>query len=120
MSKTTIYNYNPLEMMEKLLNNTNPIIQNRDYFIDEKDNEYLLELPVAGFTQNAISVEVDENVLVISGEDSESYWTKDFVKKFKFPAGANPDSISAKITDGILKIIISKKKESLPKKIKIS
>jgi HSP20 family protein len=118
MSRTTIYN--PLEMMERILGNTNPVIQSRGHFVDEKDNEYLLELPVAGFTQKDISVEVDGNLLVINGEDNESYWTDDFVKKFKLPAGADPDSVSAKISDGILKITISKKKESIPKKIKIS
>ena len=77
-------------------------------------------MPVAGFTQEDISVEIDGNLLVISGEDIESYWTDDFVKKFKLPIGADPDSVSAKISDGILKITISKKKESIPKKIKIS
>lgn len=118
MSRSTIYN--PLEMMEKILNNTNPVIQSRGHFVDEKDSEYLLELPVAGFTQEDISVEIDGNLLVISGEDNESYWTDDFVKKFKLPIGADPDSVSGKISDGILKIKISKKKESMPKKIKIS
>jgi len=118
MNKTTIYN--PLEMMERIFNNTNPVIQSRGHFVDEKDSEYLLELPVAGFTQKDISVEVNGNLLVISGEDNESYWTDDFVKKFKLPIGVDPDSVSAKISDGVLKISISKKKESLAKKIKIS
>lgn len=118
MSRTTIYN--PLEMMERIFQNTNPVIQSRNYFVDEKDGEFLLEIPVPGFAQKDISVEVEGNYLVVSGEDNESYWTDDFTKKFKLPTEADSDAIKAKISDGILKISILKKKESLPKKIKIS
>lgn len=118
MNRTTIYS--PLEMMEKIFNNTNPVIQSRNYFVDEKDSEYVLEMPVSGFSKNDISVDVEGNFLVITGEDNESYWTDDFTKKFKLPNEADADSIKAKIEDGVLKVAIGKKKESMPKKIKIA
>src|SRR5210317_207390 len=83
MNRTTFYS--PLEMMERIFQNTNPVVQSRNYFVDEKDGELLLEIPVPGFTQKDISVEVEGNYLVIKGEDNESYWTDDFTKKFKLP-----------------------------------
>lgn len=118
MSRTTFYS--PLEMMERIFQNTNPVVQSRNYFVDEKDGELLLEIPVPGFTQKDISVEVEGNHLVIKGEDNESYWTDEFTKKFKLPADIDSDSIKAKIKEGVLSISLQKKKESLPKKIKIS
>ena len=118
MNGTTFYS--PLEMMERIFQNTNPIVQSRNYFIDEKDGNLFLEIPVPGFTLNDISVEVEGNHLVIKGEDNESYWTDDFTKKFNLPAYIDSNSIKAKIKEGVLSISLQKKKESLPKKIKIS
>ncbi len=118
MNRTTFYS--PLEMMERIFHNTNPVIQSRNYFVDERDGEYALEIPVPGFSKKEISVDVEGNFLVISGEDNESYWTDDFTKKFKLPNEADPELIKAKIEDGVLKVSVGKKKESMPKKIKIS
>ena len=117
---STLTFYHPLEMMNKILNNTTPLIQSRNYFVDEQDENFILEVPVPGFKQENVAVEVENDFLVISGEDTESFWTDDFTKKFKLPNTVDQDSIKAKISDGILKIVLGKKKESMPKKIKIS
>lgn len=112
--------YHPLEMMDRILNNTNPVVQSRKYFVDEKEDSFLLEIPVPGFKQDEIDIQVEDGLLVISGENSGSFWTEDFIKKFKLPNTVNQDSIKAQIINGILKIDLQKKKESLPKKIKVS
>ena len=112
--------YHPLEMMERLLQNTTPIVQSRKYFVDEKEDSFILEMPVPGFEQDAINLEVDNDMLVITGKDSDSYWTEDFTKKFKLPNTVDQNGIKAKISEGVLRINLSKKKESLPKKIKIA
>jgi HSP20 family protein len=117
---STLTFYHPLEMMDRLLNNTTPIVQSKKYFVDEKEDNFILEIPVPGFQQDDISVEIENDLLVITGENTESYWTEDFVKKFKLPNTVDQDSIEGKISDGILTIKLLKKKESLPKKIKIS
>ena len=80
-----------------------------------------MEIPVPGFQQKDISVEIENDLLVITAENTESYWTDDFVKKFKLPNTVDQDSIEGKISDGVLIIKLLKKKESLSKKkIKIS
>jgi HSP20 family protein len=117
---STLTFYHPLEMMNKILNNTTPLIQSRNYFVDEQDENFILEVPVPGFKQENVAVEVENDFLVITGEDTESFWTDDFTKKFKLPNTVDQDSIKANISDGILKIVLAKKKESMPKKIKIS
>lgn len=116
----TLSFYHPLEMMDRILNNTNPVIQSRKYFVDERDQDFLLEIPVPGFQQDDISMEIQNDLLVIKGENTESYWTDDFEKKFKLPNKVDQESVKAKIVDGVLRINLGKKKESLPKKIKIS
>lgn len=118
MSRTTIYS--PLEMMERIFNNTNPVIEDRKYFIEEDETEFVLEIPVSGFTRKDISIDVETDFLVIKGEDNGSRWTNSFTKKFKLTSKVDSESINAKIEDGVLKISIGKKKESIAKKIKIS
>lgn len=117
---STLTFYHPLEMMDRILNNTTPIVRSKKYFVDEKEDNFVLEIPVPGFQQDDISVEVENDLLVITGENTDSYWTDDFTKKFKLPNTVDLDSIEGKINNGVLVIKLLKKKESLPKKIKIS
>ena len=114
---TTIYS--PLAMMERMLKNTNPIVQRKGYFVEEKDNSFELEILAPGFKSSEVSVEVNGDFLIIEGKDSDSHWADDFVKKFKLPSHVNSEKISASVENGILKVSLLKKKESLPKKIKV-
>lgn len=110
---------NTLGLMEKIISGQNRIIRGDDYFVKSEDSEFSLQVLVPGYKTEDISVEVDGNFLSIKGNNNDSYWTEEFNKKFTLPSTVDKDSISAKIEDGVLKISIGKKKESLPKKIKI-
>ena len=68
---STITFYHPLEMMDRILNNTTPIVQSKKYFVDEKEDNFVLEIPVPGFQQKDISVEIENDLLVITAEDWE-------------------------------------------------
>lgn len=118
MINTTIYS--PMDMMERMLKNTTPVVHKKSYYVDEKDDSFIVEIPVPGFKNEQVSVEVNGNFLVVEGKDSDSYWAEDFEKKFKLPSDVNPDKIKASIQDGVLIVDLSKRKESLPKRIKIS
>jgi HSP20 family protein len=109
--------YEPLAMMEKILSNTSPVIQSKKYFVDEKEDLFTLEIPVPGFTKDDINVEIDGDYLLIKGNDNESYWTGDFNQKFKLPGSVEKSSVKANVINGILKLNIGKKKESLSRKV---
>jgi HSP20 family protein len=118
MLNTTIYS--PLEMMERILSNQNSLVPTREYFIREEDKYYSIEIPVPGYKNKDVSVELEGNTLVIEGTGNDSHWTQDFIKRFKIPNSVNSDKIKAVINDGVLEISLDKREESLPRKIKIS
>lgn len=117
MHNTTIYS--PFEMMERILKNTNPVIRRKDYHVDEREDSFELEIPVPGFKSSDVNVEINGDFLVIEGSNSDSQWAEDFTKRFKLLSEINTDKIKASVEDGVLKVSLSKKKESLPKKIKV-
>lgn len=116
---STLTFYHPLEMMDRILNNTVPIVADKKYFINEKKDHFVLEILMPGLSQKDITVEIKNDLLFITGQNTDSYWTDQFVKKFKLPISVDNDSVEAKISDGILKIKILKKKELASKIIKV-
>ena len=97
--------------------------------IDFKDKiELSAELP--GMVQSDIKIELQNNLLAISGEkvhienkDAFSYIEErvfgKFYRSFQLSPQIDSDSIQAKFTDGILSITLAKKEEAKPKQIEI-
>lgn len=100
------------------------------YDIIEKENKYLLEFMLPGFKKDNVSINVDDNNLIIEGERKENKETKysrkgsfygKFKKLFTLPENVNINKIDASYNDGILSITIPKENESkLNKSIKIN
>lgn len=101
--------------------------------IDHNESvEIIAEIP--GLTKDEVSVEVQDNILTISGQKIKSYEEKDnkkYIRKelkhssFKrsFTLGDNIDSDNpeAKFENGLLQIVLQKVKPTIPtaKKVKI-
>jgi HSP20 family protein len=116
--------------------NTNKPVQKVESFtpaVNEKVDEkgYHLEIDLPGVKKEDIEINVNENILTISGERKlekkeqkdnytriESFFGR-FERSFKLPADADVDNIEAKAENGVLKIFIAKKAKSEGKKIKI-
>ena len=111
--------YHPLEMMERILTNRIVAEDKISYEVKEKDDAYIAEFVLPGFSQSDLNIEVSDNVLIVEGKDNQSGWTHDFSKKFKLPDSADPKKVEAKMENGILKLRVSKRKESVSKKIQI-
>ena len=112
--------YHPLEMMERILSNRISIEEKINYEVKETDDSYVAEFALPGFSQSDLTIEISDNVLIVEGKDNQSGWTHDFSKKFRLPDSADPKKVEAKMENGILKLKISKRKESVSKKIEIS
>jgi HSP20 family protein len=100
----------------------------------EKGNGYLMTVEVPGIEEKDIDVELAEGVLTISGEKREETETKDsgyiinersygaFRRQLTLPADVDPNTLEAKVRNGVLRLEMKKDKkaESRSRKIAIS
>jgi HSP20 family protein len=96
--------------------------------VRETDDEYLVMVDLPGVKSDDVTIEVNDQVLMISGsrvpvETGESQRTErpygSFVRSLTLPKGADSDSIVADYKDGVLTLRIPKPAEVKPKKIAI-
>ena len=96
--------------------------------VHETEDEYLVEIDVPGVKSEDVNVEVNDNVLSISGSRvadetgaaqlvERPYGT--FARTLTLPQGVESDSIEAGYHDGVLVLRIPKPAEQKPKKITI-
>jgi len=101
------------------LMNTN----NVSNYYNENEKEYYLTMDVPGMSKNDIEVTFDSNRLKISGQrKSDKYNSYEYGKmerNFSVPSNVEADKISAKIDNGVLKVLLPKAKSSLGRKISV-
>ena len=96
--------------------------------VHETTDDYLVKVDLPGVKPEDVNVEVNENVLSISGsrvpaETGEAQLVErpygSFVRTLTLPQGVDTDSIEAGYHDGVLELRIPKPAEHKPKKITI-
>ena len=107
---------------------------NRNYSIPsvntiENDDSFEIDLAVPGMKKDDFSIELDNNVLIISSETSNNVSNEklrlnefnfsSFQRSFKVPESVNLDKIKGNYKNGILKILLPKKKNSISKSNRI-
>jgi len=92
--------------------------------ISETENEYTLEMAVPGMKKSDLNINLDHNVLTISSEQEEKKEEKDknftrkefsyqsFARSFTLPETVDQEKVSAKQTNGVLKVVLPKKEEA--------
>lgn len=103
--------------------------------IQEKDDEYEIDVALPGFKKQDINVNVKERVLEISSEnqeeneESENGYTRkefsfsNFYRSFTLPEDADSENVNAEFIDGVLQVHIQKsadQKSEATRKIEIS
>jgi len=95
--------------------------------ISDEETAFELSIALPGLDKKNVNIELQGNILIISGEKEKSqevkekHWVrKEFVRNafyraFEVPLNADPDRINAKMKDGLLQIRIAKK-DSISKK----
>lgn len=98
----------------------------------ESDTEYLLRADLPGLRQDDVSIEVDDNVLTVSGERrsthdqrGEGYFRIErasgtFARSLTLPKGVEADAISATFADGVLEVRIPKPEQRKPHRVAIA
>jgi HSP20 family protein len=99
--------------------------------IYENDKEFVLTMELPGIKKDEFKVNIEDNVLTISGEKKQPTDVKSnnlyrsertygpFQRSFILPDGITEDKISAEFENGILNIVIPKLEKSRSKEIKI-
>ena len=99
--------------------------------IFEDDNEFVIKLEVPEVNKEDIKVNLNENVLSISGERRfENEEKRDgyhrverrygqFFRSFTLPPNVNPEAINAQCKDGVLRLTLPKREEAKPKQIAV-
>jgi HSP20 family protein len=97
----------------------------------EGGDELVLSFDLPGISEDQISVELDDNVLTVSGqrertnEDASDRFYRferrfgTFARSVTLPAGVDESSIKADYKDGVLEIRVPKPVEPKPKRIQI-
>ena len=99
--------------------------------IFEKEEAFYLNAETPGMTQNDVSVEFQDGILTLKGEqeqnshsDSSNYRIREFnqqsfARSFRLSEQINLEKIVARMDQGILKVTLPKKEQAKPKKIEI-
>jgi HSP20 family protein len=97
----------------------------------ETDNELVLSFDLPGVSEDEIAVELDDNVLTVSGErertsehSSDRFYRFErrfggFSRSVTLPVGVSEKDIQANYANGVLEIRVPKPEEPKPKRIQI-
>jgi HSP20 family protein len=103
--------------------------------IDEDEDGYEVTAELPGLKPDDVHVELDQNVLTISGEKRvgfdddrrekrRSRWSERsfgrFTRSFTLPADADADQLQASFSHGVLTVKVPKSEKSKPRTIEIS
>ncbi len=103
--------------------------------IQEKDDEFVIEMAAPGMEKKDFRIDVENGNLCVSSEKKEEsegkengytrkeYSYNSFSRSFMLPESVNPDKVKATYKEGVLRLELPKREETnrLPKKeIKIS
>jgi HSP20 family protein len=99
--------------------------------LTEDGEDLVLRIDLPGMSDEDVTVEVDGNVLTVSGERKDHRETQEgsvfrlersfgkFSRSFTLPEGTETDSIEGGLENGVLELRVPKPAERQPKRIKI-
>ena len=98
----------------------------------ETADHYVLRADLPGLSDDDINIQLEDNVLTISGErktqhepDEEGYYRIErafgnFARSLTLPDGVNPDGVEARFERGVLEVRIPKPEQKKPRQVQIT
>jgi HSP20 family protein len=98
----------------------------------EQDEHYVLRADLPGMREDDVNIELENNVLSISGErkhesaeESKGYYRLErasgaFSRSLTLPEGVDAEAIAASFQDGVLELRIPKPEQRKPHRVRIS
>jgi HSP20 family protein len=100
--------------------------------VEEKDH-YVLRADLPGLGEEDVKVELEDNVLTVSGERRSEHEQREeggayrierasgsFSRSLTLPEGIDPESIQASFDKGVLEVRVPKPEERKPRRVSIS
>ena len=100
--------------------------------LTEEDDRYVLRADLPGVREDEVHVELEDNVLTISGERKSEHEERkeglyrlerasgSFSRSLTLPEGIDPDSIQARFDKGVLEVRVPKPEQRKPRRVAIS
>jgi HSP20 family protein len=97
----------------------------------ETETEFVLKADLPGMSEADVNIELDDNVLTISGERKSDHEERkagyyrverssgSFRRSLTLPEGVDPASVKATFDRGVLEVSIPKPEQKLPRKVQI-
>src|SRR5256714_2692146 len=98
----------------------------------ETDDDFVLRADLPGLTEDDVNIELEDNVLTLSGErksereeKNEGYYRVErasgsFQRSLTLPEGVDPEGIRASFENGVLEVRVPKPEQRKPRKVTIS
>jgi len=98
----------------------------------ETGEDFVLRADLPGMTEKDLNIELEDNVLAISGERkseheerNEGYYRVErasgtFRRSLTLPEGVDPEKVRASFDNGVLEVRVPKPEERKPRKVSIS
>ena len=98
----------------------------------EAGDHYVLRADLPGMSEHDVSIEINDNVLAISGErrdereEERQGWHRversfgHFSRSLTLPEGIDPNAVTAAFDKGVLSITVPKPEERKPRRVQIS
>jgi len=86
-----------------------------DYDVSRTANGYEVEVPVPGYCSSEIDVSFKEGIVNVAGKNDR----RSFTRSFTVPEDVDPEAIAARVQDGMLVLILQRRPEAEPKKIRV-
>jgi HSP20 family protein len=98
----------------------------------EESNDFVLRADLPGLSEDDVNIELEDNVLTISGERKaeheerqEGYYRVErasgtFSRSLTLPEGVDPERVQASFDRGVLEVRIPKPEQRKPRKVTIS
>ena len=98
----------------------------------ENEADYTLRADLPGLTEQEIAIELDNDVLTVSGERRSEHEERAggyyriergsgvFSRSLRLPEGIDPESITAQFEHGVLEVTVPKHAQRTPRKVAIT
>ena len=98
----------------------------------ETETDFVLRADLPGMSESDVNIELDDNVLTISGERKAEHEDRkagyyrversfgSFRRSLTLPEGVDPESVKATFDKGVLEVTVPKPAQRTPRKVQIS
>ena len=98
----------------------------------ETEDAYVLSADLPGLSESDVSIEVEDNILTVSGERKAEHEDRkagyyrversygSFRRALTLPEGVDPEAVTANFDKGVLQVTVPKPEQQAPRKVQIT